>query len=298
MRASVLFRLPDGGRVRLGHGDLIGRLWSAALHLDDARVSEAHALVSLRGGDLVLLALRGRFAVGSQPLTEVVLKAGQSLLLARGLSLHVEAVVLPDHVLALEAEGLPRQLLSGVVALYAGDPPRLHRGHRPDADALLWDTGAGWRAQVGAHPPVAVVVGTTLLVAGRPFRAVAMPVERAGAAQTVVKGGVQAPLRIVSYFDTVHLHVEGQPAVQLRGQAARIVAELVSCGAPVSWQALARVLWPDLDAGSLRRRWDVAVSKLRSRLRANGIRPDLISASGDGLFELLLYERDEVEDRG
>ena len=37
------------------------------LHVDDARVSEAHALVSLRGRELQLLALRGRFAVDSTP---------------------------------------------------------------------------------------------------------------------------------------------------------------------------------------------------------------------------------------
>ena len=96
----------------------------------------------------------------------------------------------------------------------------------------------------------------------------------------------------------MHIHAEGRPPVQVRGQAARILAELIECGAPVSWQAVAGLLWPDLDPHDLRRRWDVAVSKLRSRLRTNGIRPDLVAASGDGLYELLLYEHDLVEDRG
>ena len=63
MRAFVRFRLPEGNSVELGHGDLIGRLWSAALPIADARISEADAMVSLRGQELKLLALRGRFAL-------------------------------------------------------------------------------------------------------------------------------------------------------------------------------------------------------------------------------------------
>ena len=42
-------------------------MWSAALHLDDPRVSEAHAMVSIRGSELKLLALRGRFQIDGLP---------------------------------------------------------------------------------------------------------------------------------------------------------------------------------------------------------------------------------------
>lgn len=298
MQAHVRLRLPDGSPAHLGHGDLIGRLWSAALHLDDARVSEAHALVSLRGGELRLLALRGRFAVDGQPATEASLAAGQTLLLAQGLSLVVEEVVLPDRVLALEADGLARQLLSGVTAVYAGAPPRLLRGHRRDAHALVWSTGVEWRVRVGEGPAAALAEGDAFTAGGVAFRAVGVPLAVAGPARTVARGSVQDPLTIISYFDTVHLHLEGRPTVQLRGQSARILAELVACGAPVSWQALAALLWPDRPEAELRRRWDVAVARLRGRLKSHGLRTDLVKASGDGLYELLLYPRDRVEDRG
>ena len=40
MRPTVSLQLPDGSIHELGHGDLIGRLWTAALHLDDGRISE------------------------------------------------------------------------------------------------------------------------------------------------------------------------------------------------------------------------------------------------------------------
>jgi pSer/pThr/pTyr-binding forkhead associated (FHA) protein len=49
MFAFVRIRLPDGTERRVSPSDLVGRLETAALHLDDARISEAHALVSLRG---------------------------------------------------------------------------------------------------------------------------------------------------------------------------------------------------------------------------------------------------------
>ena len=73
MRAFVRLKDPDGVVHELSHGDIIGRVWSAALHLDDARISEAHAMVSLRGQELKLLALRGMFALGRKTLRELVL---------------------------------------------------------------------------------------------------------------------------------------------------------------------------------------------------------------------------------
>jgi|GEM_PF-4421477 len=48
MRAFVRFLLPDGSARELSHGDVIGRLASAELPLDDERLSEAHAMVRLR----------------------------------------------------------------------------------------------------------------------------------------------------------------------------------------------------------------------------------------------------------
>lgn len=46
MRANVRLLLSDGRSEVLGPGDIIGRMWSATLRLDDPHVSEAHALVS------------------------------------------------------------------------------------------------------------------------------------------------------------------------------------------------------------------------------------------------------------
>lgn len=63
MQVFARFRLPDDRLVDAAPGDILGRLPTAAVRLNDPRISEAHALVSLRGRTLRLLALRGRFAV-------------------------------------------------------------------------------------------------------------------------------------------------------------------------------------------------------------------------------------------
>ena len=125
MRVRALVRLPDDSLHELLPGDIVGRMRRADLHLDDARVSEAHALVSLRGDELKFLALRGAFAVAGKPLREVVLRAGLEIQLARGVHLRVQEVSLPTEVLALEAEDFPTEPLPAVGSLVDPATPRL-----------------------------------------------------------------------------------------------------------------------------------------------------------------------------
>ena len=80
---------------------MIGRVWSAALVLDDPRISEAHALVSLRNRSLRLMALRGALTVDGRDVDSVTLAPGLRVELADGVSLTVEAVELPTHSLVL-----------------------------------------------------------------------------------------------------------------------------------------------------------------------------------------------------
>lgn len=95
--------------------------------------------------------------------------------------------------------------------------------------------------------------------------------------------GLLGEVHLIARYDTVHIHVEGRPAVSLDGIAARIVSELAELGGPVSWDVLAGEVWRgDDDRLSLRSRWDVALARLRRKLRDNRIRPDLIRASGTG----------------
>lgn len=299
MRAYVRLRGPDGTCYELVHGDLIGRLWSAAMPIDDARVSEAHAMISLREQELRLIALRGAFAVNGRPSNEVALVPGLEILLARGLAIEVEAVHLPATVLALEGQGLPRQMLPGVASITVHPEPRLLAGFHERADAWIWCTGEeNWRIRHPGGEATPLLAGGRVLIGGAPFVAVEVPLAVAGQAATRQQGGVGAPLRIVANFDTVHIHRDGSVVLVLGGVPARIVSELVALGGPSHWSVLAGQLWPrEDDADVTRSRLDVNLSRLRRKLREARVRTDLVHTDGAGSVELLLYPHDVVEDR-
>jgi hypothetical protein len=298
MRPHVTLRAPDGGLHHLGHGDIIGRLWTAALTLDDARVSEAHAMVSLRGDTLRLLGLRGRFAVKGRPVSDVELRPGLRIALARGLELVVETVVLPDKVLAISAPGVGQRVLAGVCSVVVGPPPALLPGFQRGAAAHIWSTGEGWSVQKAGEPAQAIVPGDAFEAAGLRWSIRGLSLSAASPDATRARGGVHAPIRIVASYDTVHIHRAGEPTVALGGLPARILSELVAFDGPAPWAVVAGEIWRDLgDRHQLRRKWDVSLARLRAKLRGARLRDDLVCSDGKGNFELLLHPGDRVEDR-
>lgn len=298
-RASFTLELPDGRQVILGPGDIIGRMPSAALCLDDPRISEAHALVSLRGEKLKLLALRGALLLGGRPQAELALAPGTQVVLAEHLSLRVVSVQLPDVVLALDGvEHGPVSLTASVYSLVSVDGrlPRAMPGFRPGAVANIWSTGEGWRWALPGEAGQPLQPDQEL-IAG--VRTRGQRLERASAQNTVAAGGVSAPLLIRARYDTVQIDRKGWPSFHVGGRPARILAELVMIGAPASWEAVAREVWKDdADKHALRTRWDRNLSSLRSKLRAANIRTDLVRSCGSGNVELLLHEGDVAEDLG
>jgi len=298
MDAFVRLRTPTGTLVDLGPGDVIGRLATAQLVLDDPRISEAHAMVSLRGDALQFLALRGRLCVAGAQHSEVTALPGLRLALASGVELEVVDVVLPVSVLALEGPGLPTQVLLGLASVSVGQPnTEVQRRFVPDADAWLWSAGPSWRLQLRGGQPQPVGVGDQFTCAGKEFCLVAAPVQVAAAHATLPDPGGGGAIRLVARYETVHIHRERLPPVQLVGLPARLLSELTSFGAPVSWQMLATQLWNDAsDDAQRRHRLDVALSRLRSRLRDSGLRADLVRTSGTGQLELFLHPGDSVVD--
>lgn len=295
-RAAALVRTADGSEHMLHHGDFVGRLRTAALYLPDPRVSEAHALVSLRGVDLKLLALRGVFAISGRRRVEVVLEPGLRLELAEGVFLDVVQVELPESVLGLEGPGLARQVLPGACSLSLDPRPVLQAGYVGSSLARIWSDAEGWWVARVDTEPEPFGVGSVLEVGGLPFAAVAIPLRQAGSA-TTRQGGLARALSIAAHFHTVHIHPEGLPPVVLNGVPARLVSELVALGGPTSWQVVAELVWPAaLDRDQLRRRLDLALFRLRAKLREGGVRPDLVRPDGGGRLELLLGPEDRLED--
>lgn len=297
MRATTTLQLPDGTLRELAPGDIIGRLPSAALFLDDERISEAHALVSLRGTELKILALRGRLLVDGKPAHEAVLEEGLVVEPAPGLELTVASVTLPDAVLAIEADGMPRQVPPGTGSIVLGQRPTLLPRHVGDAAAWVWAVGDGWRVRIGNGAPRELRVGDSFDVHGVTFRAVQIPLARAGRDNTRGAPATPAPLTIVARYDVVHVWAEGGGEAHFDGVLARILSELASIGAPVAWEVVAAQTWPkEPERSALRARWDVCLSRVRRRLRQAGLRDDLVRAAGIGLIELHLRPGDRVQD--
>jgi hypothetical protein len=170
LRAFVTLLLPDGTLKQVVSGDLIGRLPSAAVFLDDERVSEAHALVSLRGADLKILSLRGRLIVDGKAMTEAVLEEGMVIEPAPGLELTVASVALPDAVLALQGEGLPRQILGGTTSILLTPRPAIVQRYVGDAVAWVWPVGDGCATASARASRMYWPLATSLKLAAKPSK--------------------------------------------------------------------------------------------------------------------------------
>jgi len=289
MLSSVVFKLPDAREVCLVPGDLIGRLWNAALRLRDPRVSEAHAYVSLRGKELQLLALRGRFAVKGKRLDRVTLRPGVHIDLAQGLTLEVVDVWLPPEVMALTTAGLPPQILSGTCSIVTEPEPRIELPGHPRAVATVWAEDTTWFAEAPGHEPVALTPDEPMMFGGLQWMPSMVPVASIAPA-TVPDLSMVESLRIVPNYDVLRIERDGRAPVVISGIPARLVSELAALG-PVDWRVLAGEIWRTPDS---RKRLDMAVARLRQKLRAHGIRSDIVRPLGNGVFALHLMQDDQL----
>ena len=111
-------------------------------------------------------------------------------------------------------------------------------------------------------------------------------------------GAVSAPLRLELHWDTAHIHRDGAPTFTLHGHPARLLCELHGVGTSVDWEQLARMLWKDeAHRDRLRRRFDTVLTRLRGKLRAAGVRTNLLAFDGTGNLSLVLQPGDTVDDR-
>lgn len=295
--AGVRLRLPDGALVFASHGAVVGRLASCAVHVDDPGISEAHALVSLRGGAFRLLALRGRLAVDGALANEATLSPGREIQLTPEHTLRVERVQLPRAVLALEGDGLVRQALPTSCALTADPALRLWPRFHAHAAAWIWSNGAEWNLRLAADGKTRPLRdGERFRVGDHELRTSLMPLSDAGGATTLGPAPDLEPLHIEACFDVVHIRRPSTPPLSLAGLSARIVSELITLGGTADWHVLAGELWRDDDLHAQRRRFDVGMVRLRKKLRAARVRPNLVCALGNGVVELVLHPRDVVVD--
>jgi len=297
----ALVRTPDGRTVWMRPGDLIGRIATARLRLDDPRVSEVQAYLSLRGRALVLVALKGMLRGRSGRRSELPLEPGRRIHLLRELAIEVVDVVLPDTVPALSVEGGETVDLNGtVVSIRDGTLPELVSGFEADASAHVWADVDGCQLSLPGQPARLISVGVLQIpgLSGE-VRLVERAIVDAGVAPTRLSGRIDAPLRIELRQETVFFHQTGRPTAELAGMPARLLCEVARFDAPTPWDWVAREVWGrELDRDTLRQRWDRTLRNLRKKLRGIGVREDLVRPDWSGNVELVLGPEDTVDDRG
>jgi len=295
----VRFTLPDGTEAQVGPGGLVGRLASATLCIDHPRISEAHAMVSLRGSQLFLLALRGPLEHGGRRVPHVRLAVGQRIRLTDEWVLQVVGLDLPDRVLAIlgVADG-PVPLVQSAYTLWAGPPCRVESGHAPGGDGWIWSAD-GYRVRLADQPPRALRSGDELTLGATTLTVGEVALLEGGTEPTISASARDPALRIVARYETLHIYREDGAVFSIGGIPAHIVSELVEYRIPVPWELVARSIWTDQpDVYTLRQNWDRHLKRLRRKLAEAGIRPSLVRCDGRGNVELLTMPRDEIVDEG
>jgi len=294
----VRFRLPDGSTAQVSPGGLIGRATGAELKIANPEVSEAHALITLRGHQLHMLSLRRWIILDGERCSSIALKPGQRIFLAQTVMLEVEAVELPDHVLTVSCND--REICTLSESVYSLSTTSAGVVATPEfvaaADAHLWGNAEGFTLRVGGQAPVDAVAGTEWQQGAHRLKIAARPLGD-GAMSTRSLGQNDPPLTITARYDTVYIHTPGRPQAVLSGLLARIVSELVTIGKLVSWEAVAREIWGDeSDRNVMRQNWDRNMRRLRAHLREAGVRADLVRPDGRGNVEIYLLPQDRVID--
>jgi hypothetical protein len=290
----VRFLLSDGRIAAVPAGGLLGRLATAALRFDDARVSEAHALVSLRGESLWLLGLRGPIEVDGAVVRDAPLARGARIRLAEGVLVSVESIELPGEVLVLDLPEGPAPLRGEVMSLVDAGRPMLVSRFVEDAQLRVWTSGIGWRGQAAGGRAFDVRPGAEVSVAGRRlrFRAVA---PSALAAQATSGVGLRVPLTVRTTLEELRISALDRPTLFVGGVPARIVRELADYAEPVPWvQVAVAVLGFDDEVG-LRMRWDRNLKTLRRKLEEHGYRSDIVRPDRRGNVSLGLDSQDRLE---
>ncbi|HND33582.1 MAG TPA: FHA domain-containing protein, partial [Myxococcota bacterium] len=134
---------------------LIGRISRMDLQLNDPRISEVHALVTLKDGSLWLKGLGAPLFVNGKSEPQVRLAQDVEVELARsGIFLRVEKLYLPQQFPTLTLPDQPPQTLAASsYHLTAG--MQLAAGLHPDALLSLWSIGEDWffRLATGEEGP-------------------------------------------------------------------------------------------------------------------------------------------------
>ena len=281
--------------IHLAPGDFIGRSYKASLILSDPRISEAHAMLSLRGQSLKLLALRGRFRHEGQVLLELDLKPGQAIELAKDIWLNCVEVCLPKHIPALRINQLPPVVLTNTISIFLTADPYIKQGVQPQADAMIWSSGDSWHITFGDGPSQRLNIGDQWAHDDHLIHV--LDITRREEAQLFTRSHIQQPLTLNVVDQRVHIHNEVDPPVIISGVPGKILAALLRQSGSAHWTAIARQVWLNDKAGEdvLRPRFDVGLGRLRQQMKALFNTEDaLLEFDGTGILSIHLSKQDTI----
>ena len=284
---SVLFATDGGERHRLLTGDIIGRGVRCALPFEDPRISEAHAMLSLRDGGFWLLGLRGTVWNGRRWGAEVRIATGSSIRLAEGVSLDVCEVVLPTTLLALEGLGGDPLVLTHDTISVRTSPMSLRAGFEGDADAWIWSSEGQWRMRKASGEISLLHIGQAIALGPHALTVVGVPLGQGQAGETIRQRATHAPLTITVEPRRTTVAC-GTRSVVLVGRSH----DIVRCTAQRSQAYGGAVHWADI-AGDIWRanptpdNWYHNCARLAAKLNHAGLPSDLLRME-KGLVSLAL----------
>lgn len=293
MDASVEFAVDDDARAILYPGDIIGRMRQAALRLNHPSISEAHALVSLRGSSLRLLGLRGRFTIGDARVSELELRPGLEIGLSGAHRLRVVEISLPTWVVALQVPGLGRVIPPPVSSILPASRD-LIPGFSPAATAVIWVDGPTVHLSLSGGARQSFGVGSSFTVGETTYTVTPAPIGEAALEATVPALDAAPPVTLVLREESVLVRA-GASVTSITGVPGRILTIVAQARARMDWRAVAASLWPAVrDEARLRVHWDAGLARLRRRLRESELREDLVRSAGVGFVELVLGPDDAI----
>lgn len=293
MRAFALCQLTgEDDLFELEPGDIIGRMELAALSIEDARISEAHAMISLREGELRLLALRGRFRVKQEVCSQIALTDGLEIELAQDIYLKVLEVYLPDHILGLEIPGFTQMALPQTMTLFAQNPPVIRSGYDNSGDAIFWSLDGSHRVTLlHEQRTMQLKAQDHIKIKDLEVEIISIPVNSASRPKTVPFHAAPQQLEILE--TGVRIVQDDTNSALITGLPGKILATLLLYGPTMTWEQIVEHVWPgdrSLEL-ALRRRFDCSLSRLRSRLQRLGLPAQMVRMSGTGLVTLELTEQ-------
>lgn len=266
----------------------MGRLRGAAIRIQDPRVSEAHALITLRGAQFVMLALRGRLRlVGGEARGRIDLQAGQRIELNEGVEVVVDAVAISPTLLAiLGLEPDPVPLLSPEISL-VGDPLHLVPHNHGDAVLRVWRSQAQWWIGPPAGAPAPLRVGHRQEVDGHELRWELVSTSLVSVDPTTLRE-FWPPLEVDVFGQHTELLLRGEGTPhRLTGNLhsmVRWVATMARLGHAVHWLEVAKRIWR---VNHTRANWYRTLGRLKGKLRDLRLPENLVETKA-GLVRLAL----------